>query len=98
MNPELESFEQMPTRGLEASSTQRRQSEQGLTIELDAAERLHQVATQLITARGTDALFEKIVDAAVSILNCDFASLQMLYPERGTNGELRLLCHRGFNP
>jgi hypothetical protein len=28
-------------------------------------------------------------------MRSDFASMQMLYPERG---ELRLLAHRGFNP
>jgi hypothetical protein len=72
----------------------------GMTPELgsfDAAERLHKVATRLITARGMEVLFEEIVDAAVAILKCDFANLQMLCPDRGTNGELRLLGHRGFN-
>src|SRR5581483_7909237 len=28
----------------------------------------------------------------------DFASLQMLHPERGRGGELRLLAFRGFSP
>ena len=31
-------------------------------------------------------------------MRSDFASLQMLYPERGSAGELRLLAFRGFNP
>jgi PAS domain S-box-containing protein len=51
----------------------------------------------LINAHGTDALYEEILDAARSILRADFASIQMFYPERGTNGELRLLGHRGFS-
>ena len=42
--------------------------------------------------------YEKIVDAASGIMASDFASLQMLFPERGTAGELRLLSFRGFNP
>ncbi|HET9791728.1 MAG TPA: GAF domain-containing protein [Candidatus Angelobacter sp.] len=43
-------------------------------------------------------MYEKIVDAASGIMASDFASLQMLFPERGTAGELRLLSFRGFNP
>jgi PAS domain S-box-containing protein len=38
------------------------------------------------------------MDAAVVVMRSDFASLQMLYPERGEGGELRLLAFRGFNP
>ena len=40
-------------------------------------------------------LNEKILDAAVTIMGSDFASMQMFYPERR---ELRLLAYRGFNP
>jgi GAF domain-containing protein len=42
--------------------------------------------------------YEKIVDVAVALMRSDYASLQMLVPERGTGGELRLLAFRGFNP
>ncbi len=42
--------------------------------------------------------YERIVDAAVALMRADYASLQKLYPERGTGGELRLLAFRGFNP
>jgi GAF domain-containing protein len=31
-------------------------------------------------------------------LHSDFASMQMLYPERGKNGDLLLLSYRGFTP
>jgi len=41
---------------------------------------------------------EKIVEVAVALMRSDFASMQMLFPERGTGGELRLLAFRGFNP
>lgn len=60
-------------------------------------QRLQHIATQLITADGIEALYEQILDTAMAILQSDFASIQMFYPERGTNGELRLLGHRGFN-
>jgi hypothetical protein len=67
-----------------------------LARELSAAERLQQVSTQLITTRGTEALYEQILDTALAILRGDFASIQQFYPDRGT-GELRLLGHRGFS-
>src|SRR5579864_708624 len=42
--------------------------------------------------------YEKIVDDAVTVMRSDYASVQMLFPQRGTGGELRLLAFRGFNP
>jgi len=42
--------------------------------------------------------YEKIVDDAVAVMRSDYASVQMLFPQRGTGGELRLLAFRGFNP
>jgi PAS domain S-box-containing protein len=85
------------TSEFEASDAALRSSEQRLEAELDAAERLHRVATQLINSHGTEALFEQVLDAAVAILHSDFASIQMLHQDRGTHGALRLLGHRGFN-
>ena len=86
------------TRKLEDANQTVRQSEQMLATELQAAQRLQHVATQLINTRGTQALYEQILDTAMALLHSDFASIQMFYPERGTNGELRLLGHRGFSP
>ncbi|MDV2480723.1 PAS domain S-box protein [Methanoculleus sp. Wushi-C6] len=73
-----------------------RRSEQSLAEELDAARRLQQVSTQLIQADRVETLYEEILDTAVTILHADFASIQMLHPDRGAGGELRLLGHRGF--
>jgi len=42
--------------------------------------------------------YENIVDDAVAVMRSDYASVQMLFPERGTGGELRLMAFRGFNP
>ena len=42
-------------------------------------------------------LYDRLIDDAVHIMRADFASIQMLFPKRGT-GELRLLAFRGFNP
>jgi two-component system, cell cycle sensor histidine kinase and response regulator CckA len=66
-------------------------------MEIDAAERLQRVATELINTRGTDALYEQTLDTAMAILRADFSCIQMFHPDRGTGGELRLLGHRGLN-
>jgi hypothetical protein len=72
------------------------QGEQMHTIELDIARRLQLVAAQMINVHGTEALYEQILDTAMAVLHCDFASIQMFHPERGAHGELELIGHRGF--
>lgn len=59
-----------------------------LESELAATQLLQEISAELIPAKDVDALYEKILDAAVALMRSDFASMQMLYPERG---ELRLL-------
>jgi PAS domain S-box-containing protein len=66
-----------------------------LVSELAATQQLHKISTQLIQENETEALYEKVLDAAMAIMRSDFASLQLFYPERA---ELRLLSYRGFNP
>jgi PAS domain S-box-containing protein len=85
-------------REMQAASPATQGSENRFEAELDATERLQQVATQLINARGEEALFEQVLDAARAIMRSDTASIQMFHPERGNSGELRLLGHRGFTP
>ena len=48
--------------------------------------------------RSTHSGHEDILAAAVEIMRADYASLQVLFSERGTAGELRLVGFRGFNP
>ena len=67
-----------------------------ITRDVTDARQLHELASA-VHEDDPQALYEKIVDAAASLLRSDFASLQMLYPERGAGGELRLLAFRGFN-
>jgi PAS domain S-box-containing protein len=93
MESELEGLRER-IRELEVTNDGLRQSEQMLATELET---LQQVATQLINVHGMQDVYEQILDSAIAILHSDFASIQMFYPERGTNGELRLLGHRGFN-
>ena len=56
------------------------------------------LSAHLIHETGSAALYEEVMDAATAIMHSDFASMQMLYPERGEAGELRLLTFRGFTP
>lgn len=41
--------------------------------------------------------YEAILDDAAALMRADYASLQMLYPERGVGGELWLVAFRGFS-
>jgi signal transduction histidine kinase/ActR/RegA family two-component response regulator len=74
-----------------------RESRAALESELADSKLLQSVSAEMVQQGDLEALFEKIMDAAVAIMRSDFASLQMLYPERGVGGELRLLAFRGFN-
>jgi PAS domain S-box-containing protein len=87
-----------PTLILETNTdvTALRQSQKQLTRELEDALLLQQTSAQLIYQDDTQALYEKILDAAVGIMRSDLASIQMLYPERGPAGHLRLLAYRGY--
>ena len=75
-----------------------RVSEAQLQTELTDTKLLQGISAQLVQEENVESLYEKILDGAVSIMRSDFASMQMLYPERGSGGELRLLAFRGFSP
>jgi PAS domain S-box-containing protein len=74
-----------------------RERERRLAAELDTVQRLQQVSTQLIGADGIDALYGQILDTGMALLQADCASLQVLHPERGTEGKLELVGYRGFS-
>lgn len=75
-----------------------RESEAQLAQDLADARLLQRISTRLETEEDTGALYEAVLDAAVGVMRADFASMQMLYPERGEGGELLLLASRGFSP
>lgn len=68
-----------------------------LNRELMATRELQSASAMLLEGRDEHALYQKIVDAAAAIMRSDMASMQMLFPERGSGGELRLLAQRGFS-
>jgi PAS domain S-box-containing protein len=74
-----------------------RDSERRLSAELADTQLLQRLSAQLIEDQGTASLYETLVDAARSIMRSEFASMQILHPERGPHGELRLIASRGFD-
>ena len=72
-------------------------SKQQLAAELKAVELLQRLSMQLIQADNVEDLYNQILDTATALLRSDFASLQLFHPERGREGELQLLGHRGFS-
>jgi PAS domain S-box-containing protein len=56
---------------------------------------LHEISTLLIQEDNLNALYNGILDAAVSMMSSDMASMQLLDPERN---QLRLLAWKGFHP
>lgn len=56
---------------------------------------LQEISTSLIQEGEVDALYERILDGAISLMAADMGSMQVLDPKRN---ELRLLAWRGFHP
>ena len=56
---------------------------------------LHEISTLLIQEGNLDSLYNHIIDAAMSLMWSDMASMQLLDPERH---QLRLLAWKGFHP
>lgn len=75
-----------------------RESREQLAAELADMQRLQDLSLQLVGENSVQALYEQILDAAVAIMRSDYASIQMVDPELGPVGGLRLLGHRGFTP
>lgn len=60
---------------------------------------LHTISVELIGEQRLGSLYDKIVDAAVSITRSQFGTMQLLCTEghvSGHGGELQLLCSRGL--
>jgi len=74
-----------------------RENQERLAVEHAATARLQETSLQLILQDDVDGLYGQILDAAMSIMRADYASLQLLHPERGPGGELELLAQRGFD-
>jgi diguanylate cyclase (GGDEF)-like protein/PAS domain S-box-containing protein len=61
----------------------------------DDSLRLQRISTLLIQEGNLDALYERVLDAAIGLMSADMGSMQTFHPEQG---ELRLLAWRDFHP
>jgi PAS domain S-box-containing protein len=57
--------------------------------------RLQEISTLLIQEGNLDALYERVVEAAIGLMSSHMGSMQTFHPEQN---ELRLLAWRGFHP
>ena len=72
-----------------------RDSEHQLQIDLADSRLLQRVSAEIIREDNVQSLFDTIMDAAIVIMQSQYASMQIFDPERG---ELNLLNARGFDP
>lgn len=93
--PSVNGFAQYMEHKLEVSSLLNKDQ---LALELADARLLHQLSIEMIQEDGIGGLYKKIVEAAVAIMRSQYATIQMLYPEQGSIGKLKILACSGFTP
>ena len=76
---------------------QLRERELELADELAATRQLQELSIEMAHEIDVEALYDRLVGVAASIMRSDFASMQQYYPHLGQRGELKLLGHRGFS-
>ena len=76
--------------------TQDRVSQYRLEAELADSRLLQAISSELITENDEKGFHERLLDAAISIMHSDCASLQM-YKEGANGGYLELIANRGFS-
>lgn len=74
-----------------------RESEERLALDLKATKLLQNISAQMLYENDIQILYEKIVDTAMRIMHSDFGSLQVIHPDRGNGGALKLMVHRNFS-
>jgi PAS domain S-box-containing protein len=78
-----------------ATSGRQRKPHERAGIGTNRSLRLQEISTLLIQEGNLDALYERVLDAAISLMSADMGSMQTFHPEQN---ELRLLAWRGFHP
>lgn len=74
-----------------------RENERRLADDLADTLLLQTVSSEISHEQEPEALYGKVLDAAVSVMKSDFGSLQIYHPQHG-KGELHLVVHQGFSP
>src|SRR5215831_16260865 len=78
-----------------ALSGWRRKPHERARTAADRSLRLQEISTLLIQEGNLDALFDRVLDAAIGVMSSDMGSMQTFHPEQN---ELRLLAWKGFHP
>ena len=85
---------------IEKDSMQRalQQSKMDIEEELTDARLLQKLSMELVREEETAGLYQKIMDAAVVIMQSQYASMQVLYQGGDGHDKLKLLASSGFSP
>ena len=75
-----------------------REREAELAYELEASRKIQELSLEMANEIDVEGLYHKLIDAAVSVMRSDYASMQQYFPHLGAKGELKLLGHHGFTP
>ncbi len=73
-----------------------RTSEARLEAELEDSKLLQRLSAEMIRD-DVRALYDSLLDAAMTLMHSQFASMQVLVPVAGGTGELELISHKGFS-
>jgi signal transduction histidine kinase/ActR/RegA family two-component response regulator len=91
----IDMTEQRHYQELKRTQAALRESEARMAMELADTKLLQSISAQLIQEDQVDALYQRIVEAASTVMRSDMSSMQILHPERN---ELELLAWKGFHP
>ena len=82
--------------GYRLTLTQDRVAQLRLEADLADSRLLQAISSELITENDEKGFHERLLDAAISIMHSECASLQM-FKDDGGGGHLELIAHRGFS-
>lgn len=74
-----------------------RDNKKRLEADLEDAKLLQNISMKLISGDNIQTLYEEIMDAAIKIMDSEYASMQMLHTDKIKGDKLQLLAFRGFN-
>jgi PAS domain S-box-containing protein len=77
--------------------TERRVTELAVRQSEADARLLQALSAELVAQDDAEAIYEKVMDTAMALMESQYASLQCLQTGEQQRQELRLLAHRGFN-
>lgn len=77
--------------------TARKRSAKALAESEAETRLLQKLGSELVTEDDEQAIYDKIIAAAVTLMDAQFASIQLYHSQNGNTPELELLAFRGFS-